>query len=198
MNWYVQWLEQGTPWSYVLLAGQCVLIAILIERSVYLLVRTQVNLTLFFAAIKKLVTAGEVERAQRLAAALNAPAGRVCSAGLSGLGRGPFWLREELDRVIAAEGPRIRRRLRGLPLLSLALAGVGVVGSALLGGASAFGADGPLPFGLAQELASAFVGVLSAVVGLLGWLLLSNKATQIQTDLTQCRDFILELDTPAV
>jgi hypothetical protein len=172
------------------------LLAMLIERTVFLFLGTKVNVAQFLMALRRLVDAGDLDRARKLTKALRAPVGRVCRAGLENLGKGPFWLNEELDRVIAAELPTIRRRLGHIPLLALGIAAVGVLASVLSGASSSdFGGDGPLPFGLALEYAPALVGVVSAIVGGLWGVTLSRRATQAVAELEQCKAFVLEVDS---
>jgi hypothetical protein len=194
MEWYQQSLTAAAPWSYVLLAGQIVLLASLIERSVFML-RARLNAPMFLDMVRKLVVAGNIDRARKLAQAPGEiPMGRVCRAGLAALGRGPFALREDLDRAIALEVPLVRRRLGSILLLALALGAVGVMGSWMLGARElAFGGDGPLPLGLGLELAPALLGVGSAVVGLLAWISLSSKAKTVLAGLEMCKEVLLEL-----
>jgi hypothetical protein len=193
MDWYLQSIQSEAPWSFGLLFVQVVLLSMLLERTLFV-VKGQVNITMFLAMLKKLAAAGNVDRAILLTKALDAPAGRVCRAGLEALGNGPFVLTEELDRAIAKELPLIQRRLGAISALALAAIAVGVIGSVLSGaGAPAFGGTGPLPFGLAEEHALALVGVPSGVLGLLWGIALASKAKRIVADLGRCKAAVLEL-----
>lgn len=194
MDWYFRALEAGTPWSYVLLLGQVVLLAMVIERSVFLVIKTRVNTTLFLQALGKLATTGNADRALKLTKALDAPAGRVCRAGLEALGKGPFLLADELNRAIEKELPLIRRRLGAMPLLAVGVVAVGVVGSALQGAGAPTFVGGPLPFGLGEEHALALVGVTSGMAGLLWSVGLASQAKRAVADLERCKAFVLGLD----
>src|SRR5690606_41116783 len=112
----------------------------------------------------------------------------VCRVGLEGLGQGPFFLAEELDRAIQKELPAIRRRLGAIPLLGVAVAVLGVVAS-LLGGAGApnFGGSGPLPFGLGEGHAVAVVAVASGVLCVPGGAALAGRARRALADLEGCK-----------
>jgi len=195
MEWYARSLEQCSPWGYLILAGQVLLIAQLVERFVFLFFRGRINDQAFLAQIRKLVLAGNPERAVKLCQALGSvPVGRVCLQGLAALDSGPFGLKEELDKAVAEQLPQIRRRLGTIPLIAVALALIGVLGSKLLGaGAFSLGGDGPLPLGLSLEYAPGLLGVASAVVGLLGWLMLSSTARKIVAGLERCRQELLDL-----
>jgi hypothetical protein len=195
MGWYMRAIQTGAPWSTLLLFGQVVLLAMLIERTLFLLVKGQVNITLFLAMLKKLASAGDLKRAIKLTMALDAPAGRVCRVGLEGIGKGPFLLADELDRAIAKELPAIRRRLGAIPLVALAVAALGALGSPLSeASAPESGGSGPLPFGLGEEYALALVGVPFGLVGLIWVIALGAKAKQIVLDLARCKALLLELD----
>lgn len=196
MDWYARAIQTQAPWSFLLLFGQVLLVAMLVERSVFLLIKTQVNVTMFLQQIEKLAKAGNIDRAIRLTKALTAPAGRVCRVGLEGLGKGPFFLTEELDRAIAAEVPAIYRRIGRIPLVALGVAALGLVASAL-GGAGTLNASGagPLPFGLDERYALALVGVPSGIIGLLWSVGLATKAKQVVADLGRCKAVVLALDS---
>lgn len=194
MDWYFRALQAGTPWSFVLLFGQVVLLAMVIERSVFLVIKARVNTTVFLQALGKLAAAGNADRAVKLTKALDAPVGRVCRVGLEGLGKGPFLLSDELDRAIAKELPLIRRRLGTIPLLAIGIVAVGVIGSALQGAGTPNFAEGPLPFGLGEEHALALVGVASGMAGLLWSVALASQAKRAVADLERCKAFVLDLD----
>ncbi len=195
MDWYVRSIELCAPWSYLLTFGQCILLAMLIERAAYLVIGSAINADMFLAQVRKLVLAGNAERALKLAAAAGeTPLGRVCRAGLGAIAQGPFALQGALDQATAAEMPRILKRLPAIPIVACALAAVGVVGSKLLGATSIrFGGDGPLPFGLAMELAPALIGVTSCLVGLLGWAWLSRAAQRVIDGLTKASQMLIEV-----
>lgn len=198
MDWYMNAIEAGSPWSFLLLFGQVVLLSMLLERSVFLLFKARVNVTLFLGMLKKLASTGTMDRAIKLTQAVDAPIGRVCRAGLQGLGKGPFLLSDDLDRAIAAELPAIHRRIATIPLLAAAVAAVGVLGSVSLGaGTPNFGGDGPLPLGLGQEHALALVGVASGLLAGIWGLALRSKAQDIATGLARGKAFVLDLDGDA-
>lgn len=195
MDWYVRSFAECSPWSYVLLAGQTMLLAMLLERAFFLLAKGMVRTDLLLGHIRKLVQSGSVDRAIKLtSAAPDMPACRVCKAGLGALGRGSFVLQEELDRAVAGELPRIQRRLPKIPLLGVALAVVGIAGSKLLGASSlASGGGGPLPLGLGMPWAPALVGVVTAAAALIGWLTLTSIARKMVAGLDECKRVLLEL-----
>lgn len=195
MDWYFRAIEAGTPWSFVLLFGQVVLLAMVIERSVFLVIKTRVNTTLFLQALGKLATAGNADRALQLTKAVDAPVSRVCRVGFEGLGKGPFFLSGELDRAIERELPALRRRLGAMPLLAIGIVVVGVIGSVLDGAGAPNFAGGSLPFGLGEEHALALVGVASGLAGLLGSVALASQAKRVVADLERCKTFVLGLDT---
>ncbi|MEI8256276.1 MAG: hypothetical protein WCJ30_11450 [Deltaproteobacteria bacterium] len=195
MDWYVRSFALCSPWSYLLLGGQCILLAMLIERVAFLFIASAINVDMFLAQIRKLVLAGNADRALKLtSAAGERPLARVCLAGLAALDRGPFALQEAVDRAIAGELPTIIKRVSAFPLIAVFLAGVGVVGSKLLGAtARGLQGDGPLPFGLAMELAPAVIGLASGFVGLAGWLWVSRGAQKAIETLEKTKAMLLDV-----
>jgi hypothetical protein len=195
MDWYTRSFAECAPWSYLLVALQCMLLAMLLERGLFFLAKAQIRTELFLEQLRKLVLAGSVDRALKLAgAAPEAPVARVCRAGLEAFGRGPFGLQEDLDRAIAAELLRIHHRLPKVILLALAVAAVGVAGSVALGVRGlALGGSGPLPLGLAMEYAPAIIGLVSGIAGTIGWLTLSAAASRLVAGLEQSKQTMLDL-----
>jgi biopolymer transport protein ExbB len=118
MDWYVRSFGECSPWTSLLVFGQTILVATLLERSAFFALRAALNVDLFLEQVRKLVLAGNLDRALKLtSAAQQMPVGRVCRAGLAAFERGPFVVQEEMDRVAAEQLPLIRRRR---PLRSLA------------------------------------------------------------------------------
>jgi biopolymer transport protein ExbB/TolQ len=195
MDWYVRSFAECSPWSYLLVCGQTILLATLLERSAFFLVKAGVNVDLFLDTVGKAMRAGARERALKIAASVqDMPIGRVVCAGLAAIDRGPFVVQEEMERALAEQLPLIRRRLANLPVLAGALLLVGLGGSWRLGAKGLhLGGNGPLPLGLGMELAPALLGLASAVVGVLGWLLLSGKARKVIDGLGKAKQSLGEL-----
>jgi biopolymer transport protein ExbB/TolQ len=199
MDWYVRSFAECAPWTYVLLCGQTILLATLLERSAFLMLKAAIHVDLLLETVVKQVKAGHLERALKIASSVqNMPIGRVVCAGLTALERGPFVVQEEMERAATEQLPLIRRRLPNLPVLAGALLLVGLGGSWRLGAKGLhFGGNGPLPLGLGMELAPALIGLASAVVGVLGWLLLSRKARKAINGLDQAKQVLGELSGSA-
>lgn len=195
MDWYTQSFVACAPWSYVLMFGQTMLLAMLIERAAFLTLKAQLNVGAFMTQIRKLVLAGNADRAQKLAnAAGDVPIARVCKAGLEALDGGPFELEQAMTRAVAEERPKLRRRLPQVFLISGGLAVVGIAGSFMLGARGIeMGGSGPLPLGLAMVDAPLLIGGVSAIVGMVGGFLLSIQSNKIAFGLEQCKQLMLKL-----
>jgi hypothetical protein len=195
MDWYTRSLGECAPWSYLVLVAQTMLVAVLIERALFMF-KANLNHEKFLELLTKLVREGNLDRAAKLAAALGmAPIGPVCSAGLAAFDRGPFAVQEAVDLAIAEQEPRIQRRVWRLPVLALVLAAVGVIGSWLLGASFDFSGErsGPLPQGLAMEYAPAMLGLGSGLVGFVLWMAISRSAHKVVVGIYRCRQTLLDL-----
>ena len=183
----------------MLVCGQAILLATLLERSAFFLVKAGVNADLFLEQVSKLVKAGTIDRALKLTSVVQEiPIGRVCHAGLAAFDRGPFVVQEEMERAVAEQLPLVQRRLPNIPVIAAALLLVGLVGSWRLGAKGLhLGGNGPLPLGFGMELAPALIGLASAVVGVLGWLLLSGKARKVVDGLGKAKQLLGELSGSA-
>ncbi len=195
MDWYSQSFVACAPWSYVLMFGQTMLVAMLIERTLYLTLKARLNERAFMAQIRKLVVAGNRDRAEKLTqAAGNTPIARVCKAGLQALERGPFELEQATSRAVSRELPGLRRRLPQVFLISGGLAVAGIAGSFMLGARGfELGGSGPLPLGLAMVDAPVLIGGVSAIVGLLGGVFLTAQSRKVAAGLDYCKQVLMEL-----
>src|SRR6201746_2402318 len=83
-------LRDGAPFSFVNLAVLALVLAIIAERSVYILTKYRVNSREFMAQIRKLVQAGNNDRAVKLCEAAPLPLLQVVKAGLPQVRCGRF------------------------------------------------------------------------------------------------------------
>ena len=97
--------------------------------------------------------------------------------------------------MMAEQIPIVKRRISRIPIISIALAIVGVAGSKVLGAEPQLelGGDGPLPLGLTMEYAPALIGVASGLVGIIGWFWLAATAFKAVAGLKKCKQALLDL-----
>src|SRR5262249_2758170 len=78
------------------LVVSAIVMAIIVERTMFQLTRYRVNSKEFFAQIKKLVTAGNIDRAIKLCDAGDYPTLQLVKAGLTHANKGP----DEIDAAM--------------------------------------------------------------------------------------------------
>ena len=130
------------PWMYAILMGQVMLLAMVIERAVFLFFRLGVHARLFLERVEKLIAARNLERAMRLSSAVDAPLGRVVQAGLEAMKEDPSWTREAAEKAVKKEIPSLYRRLPQMAAVAVAVVGVGAAGSLVLQQDAALAAPG--------------------------------------------------------
>src|SRR3979409_2155277 len=86
------------------LVVSCVVVTIIAERAIFQLGRYRVNSKEFFAQIKKLVAAGNIDRAIKLCDAGDYPTLQLVKAGLTPANKGP----DETDAAISETMSEIR------------------------------------------------------------------------------------------
>ena len=83
-----EFFEQGGFFMYVNLLCSVLAITLIVDRALFFLGKGAVNARAFLEQIRKLVTAGQLERAQRLCQGTDAPVALVARAGLSRIPKG--------------------------------------------------------------------------------------------------------------
>lgn len=191
--------EECEPWMYPLLFASTFLVAIVIERTVSLHFQYTIRATVFLDAVEKLLSAGNPDRALKLARAAGPqnPLGQVVEAGLKHADDGPDRARLAMDEATVRVLPGLRKRLNALLVIGGASLVVGLFGSDQLGGlgAAAPGAATPLPFGQPMHMAPALAGGLLAVVAGLAYVAFRLKSKSLEQELGMARLRIIGLVT---
>jgi biopolymer transport protein ExbB len=122
-------LMEGAPFSFINVAVLAFVLAIIAERFVYILTRYRVNSREFMAQIRKLVQAGNIDRAIKLCEAAPfppAPGGEVGShAGEPGRGRGHLVHGREVAELL----PELEKRISSLWTLANIATLIGLLGT---------------------------------------------------------------------
>ena len=81
-------LLEGAPFSFINIGVLAFALAVIAERFVYILTKYRVNTTEFMGQIRKLVQAGNIDRAIKLCEAAPLPLLQVVKSGLTQVNRG--------------------------------------------------------------------------------------------------------------
>ena len=175
------------------LVVSAVVIAVIIERAAFQLGKYRVNSKEFFAQIKKLVTAGNIDRAIKLCDAGDYPTLQLVKAGLTHANKGPDEIDASLSEKLADLKPAAEKRIAALWSLANIATLIGLLGtvSGLIATFAAVGRPGLSPadkqrilsLGIAEAMYNTALGLGIAVFCMITHVLLHTRAKSIQHDL---------------
>jgi biopolymer transport protein ExbB len=139
MQALAQFLEQGGTLMYVNLAVSVVVLAMIIDRLIFFLLKSSVNARAFLEQIRKLVLANNVDRAVKLCSATAAPVAQVAKAGLQRVHRGEIAVAQAIEESLVDVTPMLKKRVQILWSLANIATLVGLLGT-VVGLIRAFGA----------------------------------------------------------
>jgi biopolymer transport protein ExbB/TolQ len=105
-------LQDGAPFSYINVAILAFVIAVIAERFVHILTKHQVNGEEFMAQIRKLVQAGNIDRAIKLCEAdATLPLLQVVKSGLTQVNRGEEAVIAQMEERMSEVLPLLEKRI---------------------------------------------------------------------------------------
>jgi len=194
------------PWF---LLANCVVSAIVlvivIERASFQVSRYRVNSKEFFAQIKKLVSAGNIDRAIKLCDASDYPILQLVKSGLTHANKGADEIDAALSEKLSELKPAVEKRIGSLWSLANIATLIGLIGtvSGLINTFSAIGAPGlsqadkqrMLSNGIAEAMYNTAFGLAIAVVCMIAHVLLHTRSKNIQHDLESTTERVFNLLT---
>ena len=187
-----EFFKEGGPFMFVNVATSAVAIAIVVERTVVLAFKLNLNAGPFMEQVQKLVLSGNVDRAVKLCgAAPNAALSRVIRAGLSRANRGDQEVSRALEEAVLEVTPLVSKRIAPLWSLANVATLVGLIGTitGLIGTFKSLGAASPemkqimLSKGISEAMNNTAFGLTIAVVCIVAHLLLNSKAKALVEEL---------------
>ncbi len=180
-----EFIQTGGPFMIVNLAASAVAVAIIVERTVALAFRLNVNAGPFMDGIQKLVVIGDTDKALKYcAAAPNAALSRVVRAGLSRANRGEQEVARALEEAVLEVSPLVSKRIGSLWSLANIATLLGLIGTitGLIGTFKSLGAASPdvkqamLSKGISEAMNNTALGLTIAVTCIVAHLLLTLKS----------------------
>jgi biopolymer transport protein ExbB len=182
-----------------------VVVAMIVERTQFQLRRYQVNSKEFFAQIKKLVTAGNIDRAIKLCDAGDFPILQLVKAGLTHANKGPDEIDAAMSEKMGELKPAVEKRIGSLWSLANIATLVGLLGT-VLGlihtfaavsdqGLSAADRQRILASGIAEAMYNTAFGLGIAVTCMIAHLILHQRSKNIQHDLDATQERVFNLLT---
>src|SRR5580658_6763354 len=202
-NGLMEAFKENPTFLSINLVVSAIVMAYVIERAAFQLGKYRVNSKEFFAQIKKLVTAGNIDRAIKLCDAGDYPTLQLVKAGLTHANKGPDEIDAAMSEKIGELKPAVEKRVGSLWSLANIATLVGLLGT-VTGLIHTFGAvaapglsaaqkQSLLANGIAEAMYNTAFGLGIAVTCMIAHLILHQRAKNIQHDLdaTQERTFNL-------
>jgi len=192
IQYLAEFFREGGPFMFVNLVILAVAVAIVVERTISLGFKLNLNARPFMEQIQKLVMAGNVDKAIKLTeAAPTAALAKVIRAGLAQANRGQEAVARSLEEEVLEETPLITRRIASLWSLANVATLVGLIGTitGLIGTFRSLGAATPemkqmmLSRGISEAMNNTAFGLIIAVLCIVGHLMLSSKAKAMVEEL---------------
>ncbi|MCZ2111775.1 MAG: MotA/TolQ/ExbB proton channel family protein, partial [Dehalococcoidia bacterium] len=111
------------------LITSAVVLTLVVERSIFLLTKYRVNSKEFFAQIKKLVSAGNIDRAIKLCEASDFPILQLVKAGLTHANKGADEIDAALSEKLSELKPAAEKRIAALWSLANIATLIGLLGT---------------------------------------------------------------------
>ena len=170
-----------------------VVLTIVVERFAFQMTRYRVNSKEFFAQIKKLVTAGNIDRAIKLCEASDYPILQLVKSGLTHANKGADEIDAALSEKLSELKPQAEKRVGALWSLANIATLIGLLGTVngLIGTFAAIAAPGlsqadkqrMLSNGIAEAMYNTALGLGIAVFCMIMHIILHTRAKAIQHDL---------------
>lgn len=129
MNTIWHALSDGAPFSFINVAVLAFVLGITVERFVFILTRYRVNAPEFMAQVRKLVQAGNIDRAIKLCEAAPLPLLQVVKAGLTQVNRGEDAVIASMEERLAEVLPELEKRIGSLWSLANIATLIGLLGT---------------------------------------------------------------------
>jgi len=164
-----------------------------------------VNSKEFFAQVKKLVTAGNIDRAIKLCDAADSPVLQLVKAGLTHANKGADEIDAALSEKLSEIKPAVEKRISALWALANIATLIGLVGT-VFGLISTFGAIAAqglsaadkqrmLSNGIAEAMYNTAFGLLIAVMCMIAHVILHTRSKAIAHDLEALSERVFNLLT---
>ena len=187
------------------LVVSAIVVTIIIERTAFQLGRYRVNSREFFAQIKKLVAAGNIDRAIKLCDASDYPILQLVKAGLTHANKGADEIDAALSEKLSELKPQVEKRVAALWSLANIATLVGLIGtvSGLITTFSSIAVPGlsqadkqrMLSNGIAEAMYNTAFGLMIAVICMIAHVLLHTRSKNIQHDLDATTERVFNLLT---
>lgn len=191
MQGFAKFLEDGGTFMYFNLATSIIVLSMIVDRMIFFLVKSSVNARAFLENIRKLVLAGNLDRAVKLCSATTAPVAQVAKAGLQRFHRGEIAVAQAIEESLVDVTPLLKKRIQILWSLANIATLIGLLGT-VVGLIRAFGAvaaakpeerSNMLAKGISEALNNTAMGLGIAVTCIIAHAVLGSMSKRQAADL---------------
>ncbi len=200
-------IKENPTFLVLNLVVSAIVVTVIIERAYFQLDRYRVNSKEFFAQIKKLVVAGNIDRAIKLCDAGDYPILQLVKAGLTQASKGADDIDAALSEKLSDLKPAVEKRVALLWSLANIATLIGLIGtvSGLIKTFSSIAAPGlsaavkqqMLSNGIAEAMYNTAFGLGIAVLCMIAHVVLHTRSKNIQHDLETTTERVFNLLTIA-
>ncbi|TKD10491.1 MotA/TolQ/ExbB proton channel family protein [Polyangium fumosum] len=200
-------IKENPTFLVMNLVVSAIVVTVIIERAYFQLDRYRVNSKEFFAQIKKLVVAGNIDRAIKLCDAGDYPILQLVKAGLTQASKGADEIDAALSEKLSELKPAVEKRVGLLWSLANIATLIGLIGtvSGLIKTFASISAPGlsaavkqqMLSNGIAEAMYNTAFGLGIAVLCMIAHVLLHTRSKNIQHDLESTTERVFNLLTIA-
>jgi biopolymer transport protein ExbB len=200
-------IKENPTFLVMNLVVSAIVVTVIIERAYFQLDRYRVNSKEFFAQIKKLVVAGNIDRAIKLCDAGDYPILQLVKSGLTQASKGADEIDAALSEKLSELKPAVEKRVALLWSLANIATLIGLIGtvSGLIKTFSSIAAPGlsaavkqqMLSNGIAEAMYNTAFGLGIAVLCMIAHVLLHTRSKNIQHDLETTTERVFNLLTIA-
>ena len=193
MSEFAHAMQEGAPFSYVNILVLIFAIAIIVDRAFYLTTKYRIDANEFMNQIRKLVQAGNIDRAIKLCDAQPLPLLDVVKSGLTQVNRGEEAVIASMEEKMAEVIPALEKRVGALWTLANIATLIGLLGtiSGLIKAFKAVGKPGIDPseksellaLGISEAMWNTFFGLLIAVICMIAHLVLHGMTKRQKHDM---------------
>src|SRR5688572_22122097 len=188
---FQDFIRHGGPFMIMNFVCLAVVVAVIVERAIYFLGRGHINARAFLEQIKRLLAAGNLDRARKLCEATTAPVARVAKAGLSRVHKGEAAVAQAIEETMIDVTPEVKVRIGALWSLANIATLLGLLGTvgALINIFKAVAYAKPqdkqtlLSAGIAEAMYNTAAGLFIAVICMVAHLILAAAAKRVMADL---------------
>lgn len=194
--------QEGGWGMWPILVTSIVIIAVIVERSVYLF-KASVDKDKLLALLKSQVMSGNVQGAIKVCSGNPTPMTRIVQAGLMKFNKSDHEVQAAMDEAALRELPKVNARTPYLGMLANFAVMAGLLGTIAgmikafgsVAGADASSKSSLLAEGISEALNCTAFGIATSLIGLVGFSLLSGKTTNVTDDINEVTVQVVNLVT---